>query len=224
MSRELVSAAALVACLALAQLVPPEAGATELVVDPEASELVVRLEPGGVGAALAHAHVVEATRIDGRVVWNPDHPQLAEVTVRADARSLVADDPRLRERYGLEEELPEAKRAKVQARMESPSQMDVARYPEMIFESTAVTPMAEGLLEVTGNLTLHGRTREVVFRTSPRTEGDILRADAQLELLQSDFGIEPYRAFLGTIRNRDRVRLMIHLVARPAAGGEPAAE
>lgn len=55
------------------------------------------------------------------------------------------------------------------ADLRSPEFFDVARYPTIRFVSTAYRPLTpeEGLL--TGRLTLHGRTRTVVFRV--RREG-----------------------------------------------------
>jgi len=43
---------------------------------------------------------------------------------------------------------------------------DVANHPEIIFESTAVTPTGGETAEVTGDLTLIGETREVTFEAA----------------------------------------------------------
>ena len=40
---------------------------------------------------------------------------------------------------------------------------DVAKFPTVTFKSTRVEPLAAGKLKVTGNLTMHGVTREVVL-------------------------------------------------------------
>ena len=196
--------------------------ASDYTLDADASELVVRLSKAGIGAALAHDHVIEATDVQGSVTWDPGSPGDASVSVGADARSLVADPERLREKHGLETSLPDDKRAEVQSTMESEEQMDVQRYPEMSFQSTRVTPGGDGFIEIVGDLTLHGRTREVSFRTTPRVEGNVLRADAEIDFLQTDFGIEPYSSFLGAVKNKDQATMVIHLVATRAPD-EPAA-
>lgn len=205
----------IVLMLPLFVMLTPARGSSagEYVLDADASEFVVRLYKAGIGAALAHNHVIEATDVQGAVTWDPQAPADASVSVQADARSLVADADPLREKYDLEKTLADDKRSKVQSTMESDEQMDVERYPEMSFESTRVTPVEDGSVEITGDLTLHGQTRQVSFRTTPEVEGETLRADAEIELLQSDFGIEPYSSFLGAVKNEDRAKMVIHLIA-----------
>jgi polyisoprenoid-binding protein YceI len=47
--------------------------------------------------------------------------------------------------------------------------LDVEKFPELAFESTSVRRKAGGGLAVTGNLTIHGITREVVFEVEGPT-------------------------------------------------------
>ena len=49
------------------------------------------------------------------------------------------------------------------AHLKSPDFFDVEKFPTLHFASTAVKRIAEGELEVVGDLTIHGVTREVVF-------------------------------------------------------------
>ena len=41
---------------------------------------------------------------------------------------------------------------------------DTAKYPEMTFESTSVEKIKEGKYNLTGNLTLHGVTKEITLK------------------------------------------------------------
>ena len=74
---------------------------------------------------------------------------------------------------------------------------------------------AGGALRVTGELSLHGQTREVSFPATVALEGGVLRGRATLSFLQSSFGYQPYSALLGAIRNKDEVSLHVDLVAIP---------
>jgi polyisoprenoid-binding protein YceI len=47
--------------------------------------------------------------------------------------------------------------------LKSPDFFDVAKYPALTFASNHVERKGEGKLAVTGNLTIHGVTREVIF-------------------------------------------------------------
>jgi polyisoprenoid-binding protein YceI len=49
------------------------------------------------------------------------------------------------------------------AHLKSADFLDVEKYPTLTFKSTRVTRTGDGELAVTGDLTIHGVTREVVF-------------------------------------------------------------
>jgi polyisoprenoid-binding protein YceI len=47
--------------------------------------------------------------------------------------------------------------------LRSPDFFDVAQYPELRFESTAITALDEQTFRITGRLTIHGITHEIVL-------------------------------------------------------------
>jgi len=200
------------------------AASAEYTVDRDRSELVVRLFKAGMASGLAHDHVIRASDFTGSVAWDPAQPAAATVEIRANASSLIVDEPEVRGRHELEGELSGKDRQKVQQTMESAKQLDVATYPEMAFRSTAVRDLGGGSIEVIGDLTLHGTTRSISFVTSPNLDGGPLSADAEIDFLQSDFGIKPYSAFLGSVKNQDGAKLIVHLVAASAATEEIVAD
>lgn len=58
--------------------------------------------------------------------------------------------------------------------LKSPDFLDVAKYPAITFKSKRATKVADGKYQVTGDLTLHGVTKEVVLDVegSPQTVAD----------------------------------------------------
>lgn len=89
-------------------------------------------------------------------------------------------------------------------------------YPQISFVSTEIGPLAGGHgFRVRGQLTLHGRTRELDVATRV-IDG---RQVAEVSLHQPDFGIKPYSALLGTLRIRPNVmvRLALPIPDSPAA-------
>ena len=48
--------------------------------------------------------------------------------------------------------------------LRSPDFFDAAQYPELGFESTAITALDEQTFRITGRLTIHGVTHEIVLR------------------------------------------------------------
>lgn len=206
--------AALVAGLLLSQA--SIAGTTTYTVQPERSELVVRIFKAGIASVFAHDHVGRATRFSGAVEYDPASPGAASVEITVEAASVIVDEPELRRSYELDKALSEKKRMKIQETMEGSDQLDVERFPEIAFRSTRVEPGADGGLEVTGDFTLHGITRQVTVPVTVEIDGASLRAEGSFRFLQSDFGIEPFSGGLGTVRNQDEVELIVRLQADSA--------
>jgi polyisoprenoid-binding protein YceI len=202
----------------LASVAPPGPGVASgatLRVDPEQTRLAARLYREGVGSALAHDHVVEATEIGGSVQYDAARPEASAIVIEVRTAALRVDEPAARRRLGVEGDLSDSQRADVDKAMRAPDQLDVARYPTIRFVSTRVLSEGEGRLRVTGQLTLRGVTREVTFPAAVALDSGILRGRATMTFLQSSFGYRPYRALLGAIRNKDEVTLHVDLVATP---------
>jgi polyisoprenoid-binding protein YceI len=82
------------------------------------------------------------------------------------------------------------------AHLKSADFFDVEKYPSLTFRSTAVRRASDGELAVTGDLTIHGVTRQVVFQV----EGPALPAkdpwgntrvglSATVRINRKDFGL-----------------------------------
>lgn len=86
-------------------------------------------------------------------------------------------------------------------------------YPEVLFSSTAVTPVNDGF-HIEGTLTLHGRPRPIALDAQPEED----RLTAEISLHQPDFGITPHSAMLGALKLKPGVKICVSL-PRAAAGG-----
>lgn len=190
------------------------AGAVKYTIQPERSELVVRTFKDGIASVLAHDHVARATRFSGAVEYEPASPGTASVEVIVEAAAVVVDEPELRQRYELDKAVSEKSRTKIQETMEGPDQLDVETFPEIAFRSKRVEAGADGTLEVTGDFTLHGVTRQVTVPVTVEIDGATLRAEGSFRFLQSDYGIEPFSGGLGTVRNQDEIELTVRLEAQ----------
>ena len=78
--------------------------------------------------------------------------------------------------------------------LKSPDFFDVAKYPTMVFVSTSITKSGDGYA-VTGDLTMHGVTKQVVLAMDPPSgeqaiEKQIRRGfDATTSIHRQDFGL-----------------------------------
>jgi polyisoprenoid-binding protein YceI len=210
-------AGSLLALLATASLGRAEAYG----VDEQRSELVVLVFRAGVASALAHDHVVRATRFTGTLEVDRALVALAaEITV--DARTLAVDEPDRRASHGLAGELSDEDREEVRATMLGAGQLDAARHPEVRFRAAQIDRAGDGY-RLAGDLEIRGTTRRVTFPLRVEAVGDELRATGALRFRQSEFGVEPYSAMLGAVRNQDEVELRFRIVAAPGAAGRPGA-
>jgi polyisoprenoid-binding protein YceI len=71
---------------------------------------------------------------------------------------------------------------------------DVAKYPTITFQSTKISSTGEGTAKMTGNLTIHGVTKEVTFDVTGPTKviqamGTRRGASATTKINRQDFGM-----------------------------------
>ena len=85
-------------------------------------------------------------------------------------------------------------------------------YPNISFKSTSITG-TEGKLSVKGNLTIAGSTKPVTIATTLEkwTENSVT-VKGSYTFKMSEFGIDPPRAMLGTIRTGDEITIDFKLI------------
>ena len=120
----------------------------------------------------------EFTKVSGTVEGDEKTPAQAVVNATIDATSI------------------NTREAKRDDHLKSPDFLDVAKYPTIIFKSKKIEPSGSGQFKVTGDLTLHGVTKEVVLDVSDVTAPikdpmGKTRAGAQAstKIDRKDFGI-----------------------------------
>lgn len=87
----------------------------------------------------------EFTKLKGSAVINPDDPAKSSVEVIIESDSLNTREPQRDEH------------------LRSADFFDVANHPTLSFRSKRVEPVGSGHLKVTGDLTIRGTTKDVVF-------------------------------------------------------------
>jgi polyisoprenoid-binding protein YceI len=114
-----------------------------------ASVAVYEIDPSHSSAQFKVRHMMisnvkgEFTNISGKVVFDPANPSASSIEVTIDAASINTRDPQR------------------DAHLKSADFLDVAKHPSITFRSKQVAPAGKDAYEITGNLTIHGVTREV---------------------------------------------------------------
>jgi len=206
------------------------ARASEYAIDPARSVFAVLTHKAGIGAGLAHDHLIVATQPVVALEFDPQAPEATKFTFTVAVEALDIDAPAPRAAWkdrfkalGIHSgDLPpvgDSDRRKVRTAMLGESQLDGAKFPEIRAEVLALA-RSEGK-EAAGwvvpvRLTIHGKTIERRLPATFRVADGVLSAEIVGELRFEEFGIEPYSTMLGAIRNDDRFHLYVSVVARPA--------
>jgi polyisoprenoid-binding protein YceI len=153
-------------------------------------------------------------RVEGTVELDDRDLSRASIAVTIDAASI---DTRVEQR---------------DQHLRSPDFFDVARFPTIEFRSKGVEVLGEGRLRISGALTMHGVTRDVVIdaaeegRTRDPWGGDRAGFSASAKLSRKDFGLT-WNQLLETgglaVGDDIRISLDVELVRQPGRLAEQAA-
>lgn len=135
------------------------------------------------GAQFAVRHMMVSkvrgsfSKVSGKVSYDPKNIAATVIDATIDTTTVNTQD------------------AKRDAHLKSPDFFDVAQFPSMTFKSKKVTAAAGGQLQVVGDLTLHGVTKEVALAVAPSEpiktpQGQRLGATATTKINRQDFGVK----------------------------------
>jgi hypothetical protein len=207
-------------------------GAADWQVDPGSSLLAVVTHKTGFAAGLAHDHLVAATRYVAHLELDPGAPVDAQFELHAEADALVPDLPELQRRWypRLAElgiltepfsEVSDKDRRRIRAAMLGSKQLDVARFPSISAQLVRVREEASASGEVplthqvTLELRIRGKTVERPVAARYSLDEGILTVEALGHFSFTEFGIKPYSAALGAVKNQDRFQVYVYLSGRP---------
>lgn len=182
------TSASLVLILFVVGLAAPAWADDSRPIDAHHSHMTVFVSKSGIFSRFAHDHEIAAPLAAGTV-----DAGARSVELRVESRTLRVLDPDLAER----------KRSEVQRTMLGPKVLDVERFPEIRFRSTAIEKTGQESWSVRGTLELHGQSRPVSLKVTRASES--YRGSARLK--QTDFGIKPVTVAGGTVRVKDEVRV-----------------
>lgn len=109
-------------------------------------------DPGHSAADFSARHMMITTvrggfrNVSGVLEFDPDQPENAYVEAVIETKEMTSTGNQQRDEH-----------------LRSADFLDVENYPTITFKSTKVVPTGEGTAKITGDLTVHGVTREVVI-------------------------------------------------------------
>jgi polyisoprenoid-binding protein YceI len=151
---------------------------------PALAETVWDIDPAHTSAQFSIRHMMisnvrgQFSKVSGTVRGEPTDPTHAQFEATIDTTSIDTREPKRDEH------------------LKSPDFFDVAKYPTMTFKSKKIEKTGEARYKVTGDLTLHGVTREVVLDVEGPTppmkdpRGSLRAgAEATTKIDRKDFGL-----------------------------------
>ncbi|HVO56423.1 MAG TPA: YceI family protein [Dongiaceae bacterium] len=156
-----------------------------LVMPTPAAVTTWQIDPQHTAAQFAVKHLMISTvrgqfkGVTGTVNWDDQDPAKSTVDVTIDATTVDTSEP------------------KRDAHLKSPDFFDVAKYPTITFKSKKVEQVSAGKLKITGDLTIHGVTKEAVLDvegpTAPVKDpwgNTRVAANATTKVNRQDYGVK----------------------------------
>jgi polyisoprenoid-binding protein YceI len=179
-------------------------------VEPGISRFTVRGTAGGMLSGLGHNPLLAIRDYAGKLTVDPEAPDRSIVRLTIQAASLeVQNDASEKDRREMKRVMDE-------------EILEVAAYPEIVFESTRISAQAPAnpgdyfRAEVEGNLSLHGVTRPLRAPASVTIQGDMLRSNGEFTIKQTDYRIKLASVAGGVLKLKDELKFAFDIVARKA--------
>jgi polyisoprenoid-binding protein YceI len=176
------------------------------IVDAKASKFTVQAFATGILSAVGHNPTLGIRNFSGDVRFAPEVLQGSGFHLSVGAASLsVQDDLSDKDRREIE-------------RLMNEQVLEVAKYPEIIYEAPviSITKLGDSLYSAVldGNLTLHGVTCRQQVTARIAVFGAMLRASGDFTLQQTDYQIKLISVAGGAIKLKDELKVSFEMVAR----------
>jgi polyisoprenoid-binding protein YceI len=163
---------------------------------PDTASLVVKTYREGLAAKAGHDLIIDVKQWGATLKVGED-PSHSSLQLHADARSLFP-------REGLRGVKPLSDKDRDEVRRNIDE--TVLGGEPISFRSSVVDAAESGSrLSVRGDLTIRGQSRPASFELSVGSDGHVT---GTAQLVQSNWGIKPYRGLMGALKVRDSVEVI----------------
>jgi polyisoprenoid-binding protein YceI len=162
---------------------------------PDSASLVVKTYREGLAAKVGHDLIIDVRRWGATLEVGED-PSRSSLELHADAGSLYP-------REGLRGVKPFTDNDRDEVRKNIDEK--VLGEKPISFRSSSVEAAGNGHLHVRGELTIRGQRRPAAFELTVGADGHVTGTAL---LVQSEWGIRPYRGLMGALKVRDSVEVV----------------
>lgn len=206
-------------------------GATEYVVDRSESVFAVVVHKAGIAARFAHNHLVYPKDFAVALSIDGADTTTAKFNLQFPVSDLEVDAPEAHAKWypGIEKAgildtpfgaLDEGDRKTIAGHMLAKNQLDATQFTEISAKISKIRAetSTRGKQSYTHiaviALAVHGKTVERDCPVSIAIDGDSVTVDGTGAFTFSEFGIKPYSALMGAVKNSDEFHLFVHMAAK----------
>jgi polyisoprenoid-binding protein YceI len=178
-------------------------------IDLDKSRLYAHVRKKGVG----HEHAVEGKIKAGSLVLSADRKNEQPIgQIEFDMASFAADTDAARKFLEMKGTESKETQEQITETMRGSKVLDVEKFPKAVFTiksaEMSVGRDGEPLYNLKGDFTLHGKTRPLEISVEAELSGGkVRRLRGDFTILQSNFGITPYKAAGGLVGVADELKI-----------------
>jgi len=215
---------------ALLLLLPTSAFAIDYSIEQGSAAFLIVTKKEGVASGFAHDHLIAAHQFSAMIQAPEGKPEAGSFKLTTQAKNLVVDAPEDQKKHfprlqelGVQKTafsaLSESDRAEIRKNMLAEGQLNASEFPAieaqvvslarkpLSFQGRAFTHTAEVRITVKGKAV----TKKLPANVS--VSGKELKVEVVGPYTFSEFGISPYSAMLGAVRNADGFHLYVSFTA-----------
>lgn len=162
-------------------------------------------------SGMSHDHVMRASGWTGTATWDPARPENCKIDISVPVDKLVVDPAKLRAAVGYDSTLSDGQRGDVRKNMLSKDQLNSSKYSEISFSATSCKVVSGSKVDVSGKLTIKGTSKPITIRMTLDADAQSYSAKGGFKIKGSDYGLEPFSAMMGALKNQDELRFTVRL-------------
>jgi polyisoprenoid-binding protein YceI len=185
---------------------PTETGTDRYVVDGRSSRFTVRAFATGMLAAIGHNPTINIRGFSGEIKFDPEKLEAGSSKIIVKSSSLSVQDD------------ISAKDLREMERLMNQGVLETAKFREIFYESSPVSLKKIADMhysaKLSGDLTLHGVSRNLPINVRVAVLGSMLRASGDFSISQTDHDIKLISVAGGALKLKDELKFSFEIVAR----------
>ena len=175
------------------------------------SNIIVQVykDSSAIAASMSHDHVIRARGWEGQVIWKPNEPHNCIFEFQIPVHFFEVDPDKWRKKMNLPGTISKKDKKEIHKNMMSKTQLWAEKYSHINFSAQNCVTKDKGI-QLNGEMTIRGVTKEITTIIQI-TEDEKLSINGSFYLNQTSFGITPYSAFMGAVKNKNKIKISLDL-------------